>query len=136
RARALAVVERGVRGPAGAVAGDEALAVLPGGGGLLLLGLDHRGALAVALAARELHALLVDRRGMAERHVVGIEHVLDLELPVAGIGVAMHAGIERELAGRRAVDEVVDIALHRADVILEARTLGGEAREHEAAVFP
>ena len=72
RARALAVVERGVAGPAVAVAGDEALAVLPRRRGLFLFRLDDGGALLVALAAGELHALLVDRRGMAERHVVGI----------------------------------------------------------------
>src|SRR5260370_30389029 len=35
----------------------------------------------------------------------------------------------------RAVDEIVDIALHRADMILEARAFGGEAREDEAAIF-
>ena len=69
-ARALAFVERGVAGPAVAIAGDVALAVLPRRGGLLLLGLDHGCALAVAFAARELDALLVDGRGMAERHMV------------------------------------------------------------------
>src|SRR5260370_20782528 len=35
----------------------------------------------------------------------------------------------------RAVDEIVDIALDRADMILEARAFGGEAREDEAAIF-
>jgi len=79
--------------------------------------------------------MLVDSRGVTEGHVIGIEHVLDLQLPVPGIYVPMHPGIERELAIRRAVDEVVDIALHGADVILEARAFGGEAGEHESAVL-
>jgi hypothetical protein len=57
---------------------------------------------------------------MAERHVIGVEHVLDLELPVAVVGVAVHAGVERERAVGRAVDEIVDIALHRSDMVLEA----------------
>ena len=119
RARALAVVERGVAGPAVAVADDIALAVLPGARGLLLLGLDDGRALAIALAAGELHALFVDGRGVAERHVIGVEHVLDLELPVAVVDVAVHAGVERERPVGCAVDEVVDIALHRADVVFE-----------------
>src|SRR5262245_17976806 len=72
RARALAVVERGVAGPAVAVADDEALALLPRRRGLLLLGLDHGCAPAVALTAGELLALLVDGRGMPERHVIGV----------------------------------------------------------------
>ena len=41
---------------------------------------------------------------MAERHVVRVEHVLDLELPVTAEDVAVHAGIERELAVGRAID--------------------------------
>jgi hypothetical protein len=118
-----------------AVAGDVALALLPRRRGLLLVGLDHGGAFAVAFAARELDALLVDRGGVAERPVVGVEHVLDLELPVAVVDVAMHAGVERELAVGGAVDEVVDTALHRADMVLEARALRREACEHEAAIF-
>ena len=46
----------------------------------------------------------------------------------------MHAGVERELAGGCAVDEVVDIALHRPDMLVEARS-ASEAREHEAAML-
>ena len=61
---------------------------------------------------------------MAERHVIGVEHVLDLELPVAVVDVAVHADVERERPVRRAVDEVVDVALHRADMVLEARPAG------------
>src|SRR5262249_50199558 len=135
RARALAVVQRGVRGPAVAVADDVALAFLPGCGGPLLLGLDDGRALLVALTARELYALLVDGRGTAERHVIGIEHVFDLELPVARIGVTVHAGVEREFARGGTVDEIVDVALYRADVVFEARTLRHQAREHEATIF-
>ena len=135
RARALALVERGVAGPAVAVTGDVAAPVLPGRRRAALIVFHHLGALLVALAARELHALLVDRRGVAERHVIGVEHVLDLELPVAVVGVAVHAGVEGKRAVRRAVDEVVDVAFHRADVVLEARSGRREAREHEAAVF-
>src|SRR5262249_22854579 len=66
RARALALVERGVAGPAMAVAGDIALALLPGRRRLRLFGFDDGCALAVALTARELYALLVDRLSMAE----------------------------------------------------------------------
>ena len=47
----------------------------------------------------------------------------------------MHAGVERELAVRRAIDEIVDVALHRPDMVLEARSMRGQAGEHEAAVF-
>ena len=47
----------------------------------------------------------------------------------------MHAGIEVELAIRRAVDEIVDIALHWADMVLEACAFGGEACENEAAIL-
>ena len=72
---------------------------------------------------------------MAERHVVGVEHVLDLELPVAVEDVAVHAEIEGECAFRRPIDEIVDVRLDRPDMVLEARTVGGKAREHEAAVF-
>ena len=104
-------------------------------GSLLLLALDHGGAFAVALAAGELHALLVHRRGMAERHVIAVEHVLDLELPVAVVDVAVLAHVERELAAGCAVDHVVDVALDRADVVLEARALLGEACENEAAIL-
>ena len=119
-ARALALVERGVAGPAMAVAGDVALALPPRRRRLGLFGFDDGRALPVALTARELNALLVDRRSVAEGHVIGVEHVLDLELPVAVVGVAVHAGIERERAVGRAVDEIVDIALHRSDMVLEA----------------
>src|SRR5262249_27001816 len=121
--------------PAVAVADDIALALLPGGGGALVGGLNDCRALLVAFAARELHALLVDGRGMTERHVIGIKHVFDLELPVARIGIPVHAGIERQFAGGGAVDEVVDASLHRADVVFKARPLRRHAREHEAAVF-
>ena len=67
-------------------------------------------------------------------HVIGVEHVLDLELPIAAIGVPVHAGIERERAVGGAVDEIVDIALHRPDMVLEARTFRRQTREHEAAI--
>ena len=60
---------------------------------------------------------------MAERHVIAVEHVLELELPVAVVDVAVHADVERELAVGRAVDEIVDVALHRADMVLEARAV-------------
>src|SRR5262249_31252336 len=136
RARTLALVERGVAGPAMAIAGDVALALLPGRRRLGLFGFDDGRALAVALTARELNALLVDRRSVAERHVVGVEHVLDRELPVAVVGVAVHAGVERERAVGRAVDEIVDIALHRSDVVLGAGTFPRQTREHEAAILP
>src|SRR5208337_5267072 len=106
RARALVIIERGIAGPAVTVAGNVALAILPGRRGLLLLGLDDDGALAVAFPPRELHPLLVDGRGMAERHVIGIEHVLDLQLPVSVVRITMHAGVEGERPVRRAVDQV------------------------------
>src|ERR1700722_2168077 len=118
-----------------AVAGDEALAVLPGGSGLLLFGLDDDRAFLVALTPRKLHAVLVDGRRMTEWHVIGVEHILDLQLPVTVEGVPVHAGIERQLTVRCAIDQVVDIVLHRADMVFEARPLGGEAREYEAAVL-
>ena len=47
----------------------------------------------------------------------------------------MHAGVERERAVGRAIDQIVDVALHRADMVLEARALVGKARKHEAAIF-
>ena len=72
---------------------------------------------------------------MAERHMVGVEHVLDLELPIAVVDVAVHAGIERQRTVGRAIDQIVDIALHRADMVLEARTFRRQARKHEAAVL-
>jgi hypothetical protein len=47
----------------------------------------------------------------------------------------VHAGVEGERPIGRPVDQIVDIALHQADV-LEARSAVGKAREHEAAVSP
>ena len=47
----------------------------------------------------------------------------------------MHAHVERELPIGCAIDKIVDIALHRADVVLKAHTVPREAREHKAAVF-
>ena len=47
----------------------------------------------------------------------------------------MHAGVERQRAVRRAIDQVVDIALHRADMVLEVLALRRQAREHESAVL-
>src|SRR5262249_33301468 len=120
RARALALVERSVAGPAMAVAGDVALALPPRRRGLRLFGFDDGRALPVALAAPDLNPLLVDRRSVAEGHVIGVEHVLDLELPVPVVGVAVHAGVERERAVGGAIDEIVDIALHRSNMVLEA----------------
>src|SRR5262249_28177979 len=95
RARTLPVIEHRVAGPAVAIADDVALAVFPAAGSLLLLGLNDSGTLLVALASRKLHAVLVDGRGVAERDVVGVQHVFDLELPVAVIDVAMHADVKR-----------------------------------------
>src|SRR5262249_23696530 len=100
----------------------------------LVFGLDDLGALLVAFATGKLDAFLVHGGRMAERHMVAVEHVLDLELPVAVEAVAMLPEVEGELAVRRAVDEVVDVALHRADLVLEARAMWREARKHEAAV--
>src|SRR5579872_862406 len=71
----------------------------------------------------------------SEGHVIGIEDVLDLQLPIAGIDVAMHAGVEGELAVRRAVAQIVDAALHRPDMLLEGHAAGSEAGEHEAAIL-
>ncbi len=47
----------------------------------------------------------------------------------------MHAGVERQRAVGRTIDQIVDVALHRTDMVLEARPALGEAREHEAAIF-
>src|SRR5262249_47664102 len=55
RARALALVERGIAGPAMAVAGDVALALLPGRRRLRLFGFDDGRPLPVAFTARELN---------------------------------------------------------------------------------
>jgi len=66
---------------------------------------------------------------MAERHVVGVEHVFDLKLPVALVDIAVHAGVERELSIRCPVDQIVDVAFDRSDMVLEARSAGGKARE-------
>ena len=47
----------------------------------------------------------------------------------------MHPGVEGKLALGSAVDEIIDVALHRADVVLEAQAFFGEARKKEAAIF-
>src|SRR5580698_5671583 len=113
-----------------AVAGVKALAVFPGRGGLLLLCLDDSRAFLITLTTRKLYAVLVDRRGVTERYVIGVEHILDLQLPVTVEGVTVHAGIERQFAVRSAIDQIVDIVLYRADMVFKAYPLGGEAREY------
>src|SRR5262245_65545822 len=80
RARALALVERGVAGPAMTVAGDIALALLPGRRPLRLSAFDAACALAPVLTVRVCNSVLVVRRSMAEANVFGFEHVLELEL--------------------------------------------------------
>src|SRR5579863_1864759 len=120
-----------------AVAADIALAVAPAGGrfGGVLVGFDDLGASLVAFTARELDALLVDGRGVAERHVIAVEHVLDLEFPVAVIRIAMGAHVEGEFPIRSAIDQIVDTALHRADLVLEAYAARGHAGEYETPVL-
>ncbi len=46
----------------------------------------------------------------------------------------MHAGVERERAVWGAIDQVVDVALHRPDMVLEARVPVRKACIHETAI--
>ncbi len=66
--------------------------------------------------------------------MIGVEHVLDLELPVPVEGVTVHAGVECQFAVRGAIDQIVDVVFHRTDMIFEAHAFGSEARKYEAAV--
>src|SRR5262249_28446768 len=97
--------------------------------------LDHLGAGLVALTPRKLHALLVDRRSMTEWHMVAVEHVLDLKLPVAVVGVTVHAEVARKGAVGSAINKVVDIVLDRTDLVFETQSRRRQARKNEAAVL-
>ena len=66
--------------------------------------------------------------------MVHVDGVLELQLPVAAEQVFVHAAAEVDLAVGRAVAELVDRVLGVAEMLVEARPLRRQAREHEAAI--
>src|SRR6516165_2858065 len=63
-----------------------------------------------------------------------VAQVLEIDLPVAVIGVLEHAAGDLDLAVGRAIDHVVERGGHVAERVLEARSVARTAREDEAAV--
>src|SRR5690348_5816336 len=114
--------------------GDIAAPLLPRRRGAVLPGVHHGSATAVAFAPRELHALIVHGRGVAERHVIGIQHIFDLQLPVTVENIAVPPGIQREFAIGRAIDQIVDTGFHRANMVFESDAGPGEAGKDEPPI--
>src|SRR5215471_1424902 len=63
-----------------------------------------------------------------------IAQILQIELPVAAVAMLESSTRDLERAVRRAVDHVVERGRHVAQEVLEVRTVGCEAAEHETAV--
>src|SRR6266567_7499076 len=63
-----------------------------------------------------------------------VAQVLEIDLPVAVIGLPEHAAGDLDLAVGRAIDHVVERGGHVAERFLEARSVARTAREDEAAV--
>ena len=76
----------------------------------------------------------LDRGAVREQRMRGVAQVLEIDLPVAVIGMLEHAASCLDLAVGGAVDQVVERARHGAEPFLQVRAVGRFAREHEAAV--
>jgi len=104
------------------------------GGGVLahLADGDLAGAVAVDLVG--LRERGVDRGAVREQRVRRIAQVLEIDLPVAVIGVLEHAAGDLDLAVGRAIDHVVERRRHVTEGFLEARSVLRPAGEDEAAI--
>ena len=76
----------------------------------------------------------IDRRLMNEQRMRRVAEVLQVELPIALVGVLEHAARRAPVAVRRAVDHVVERRRHVAEKLLQARTILRQASEHEPAI--
>ena len=71
---------------------------------------------------------------MREQRMRRIAQVLEIDLPVAVIGVLEHAAGRLDLAVRRAVDHVVERRRHGAERFFQVRPVGRFAGEDKAAI--
>lgn len=106
RTRTILFSEGRVAGIAVTVIEREGGAVAPLMTGLVLFGESR--AFLVAFAALELGAIRDQGRGMGERHVIEIEDILDLDRPIGPDRVLVDAGVQRNFAIGRTIDEIVD----------------------------
>ena len=68
------------------------------------------------------------------RQVIVVDGVLDHQLPVGRDVVFLHAGDDLHLAGRRLVDDEVDVVLGAGEIVVQRRRVGIEVHEPEAAI--
>jgi len=88
----------------------------------------------VAGTPLELAAVRPDGRAVGRRGMVGVGHVVHLQLPVAAKVVAMTAGGELDPAFGRAVHQFVDALARLAQEIEQRHHARVERGEHEAAI--
>ena len=93
---------------------------------------DLAGAVGMHVVGLRLRRL--DRGAVGEQRMRGVAQVLEIELPVAVIGVPEHAAGHLDLAVRRAVDHVVERRRHVAERFFQVRPVGRFAREDKAAI--
>ena len=95
---------------------------------------DRDLARAVGMHVVGLRLRRLDRGAVREQRMRGVAQVLEIDLPVAVVGVLEHAAGRLDLAVRRAVDHVVERRGHVAERFFQVRPVGRFAREDEAAI--